>query len=209
MPGVEESLLSLQEVFPRRQPVAATRAREQPTFFTDGSGLQKTVPPDSVLCLLSTPLFCCNGSASSSFPVHRWCAGAVQGAGGAGGACGQGADDNSPNSVYNSVFFVSGALLVCRCTAGVPLQGQYKALGEHVAKERTTQMKEQLEVFRKNLEEFASKHKVRHLPEGTVRIPHCTDDFATSMHRGQGWHTALASKHKVPHLPERFLCIPH
>ncbi|KAG0501519.1 hypothetical protein HPP92_001591 [Vanilla planifolia] len=37
---------------------------------------------------------------------------------------------------------------------------QYRLLGENVAKIRTDLMKEQLETFRSQLEEFALKHKI-------------------------------------------------
>ncbi len=40
-------------------------------------------------------------------------------------------------------------------------QTQYKAVGEDVAKVRRDDMLQQLEIFRKSLEEFAVKYKAR------------------------------------------------
>jgi hypothetical protein len=45
------------------------------------------------------------------------------------------------------------------------MQAQYKTLGEDVAKVRTEQMMDQLAIFKKSLEEFAQKYKVR-VPSG-------------------------------------------
>lgn len=55
----------------------------------------------------------------------------------------------------------TGALIKRGKTQTWMLQGQYKVLGDNVAKIRTDLMKEQLATFRSQLEEFARKHKVK------------------------------------------------